>query len=128
MPFINYLNNQVLRALSEARDSIGVGAGRGKPIPYPEGLLPRQYCAAWVAVAWQEVNGCAVKPNANQPQEVCEALWIAAGGRKRNGDVASWRSALATATAQRHASRLEIVRRDFLSTHERLQIIPPWES
>ena len=125
LPFANDLNNIVLPALTRARDNIRVGKGRDKQVPYPGRFSPQEHCAAFIAVAWQEVHGCAVPHSSVRAHKACEALWIAAGGNTNDrwGNTnGGWRGALKAVKLPAHEVRFRRLRQTFIGAQIHLQL------
>lgn len=124
LPFVNELNSSLLPALSGAHNRVRPGKGRDKHVPNPEGLSPRQFCAAWIAVAWDEVHGCPVPHTSTRAHGACQSLWLASGGdvggqwgAARGG----WRVDLEAVKVPAHEGRLERIRRAFSGVRGALQ-------
>lgn len=122
--FVSELHGVALPALSDAHDSIRPGKGRDQHLPNPDGLSPREFCAAWIAVAWSEVHVCAIPHTSRRAHNACEALWIAAGGELTGwgSTKGAWRSALEIVKEDRHADRMQSLRRDFDAAKSYLQL------
>jgi hypothetical protein len=125
LPFANDLLTVVLPALTRARDNIRIGKGRDKQEPYPDRFSPQEHCAAFIAVAWQEVHGCIAPHSSTRAHKACEALWVAAGGSTsdRWGNTnGGWRGALKAVKATAHENRLQFLRRTFIGARTCLQL------
>jgi hypothetical protein len=122
--FRNTLESRVLPAVSAAGKRIRSGKGRDRHLPNPDGLSPRQLCAAYIAVAWQEVRNRAVPHASRAAQEACQQLWTAAGGddKARWGNtLGAWRGHLERAKDCSRAH--EIIRNNFQIERERVERI-----
>jgi hypothetical protein len=118
------LENRLLNDLSEAEQRIRSGKGRDKHLPNPEGLSPRELCAAYIAVAWQEVHKRPVPHTSAGPHKACQQLWAAAGGddKTRWGNtLGAWRGHLERAKGCSRA--LEIISNNFQIERERVERI-----
>jgi hypothetical protein len=114
--FVNVLRSVVLPALSAAQDSIRTGKGRDQHLANPDGFSPRQFCAAWVAVAWSKVHGSPIQHTSPRAHNACEVLWTVAARSERSGwgtKNGGWRGALETVKADRHAERMLKLRHEF---------------
>ncbi len=126
------LENRLLNDLSEAEQRIRLGKGRDKHLPNPDGLSPRELCAAYIAAAWQEVLNRPVPHTSAAAHEACQQLWAAAGGDDKGRwgkTLGAWRGHLERAKGCSRA--LEIIRnnfqieRDRIERNSRLQINDP---
>jgi hypothetical protein len=122
--FRNTLENRLLPDVSAEGKRIRSGKGRDRHLPNPDGLSPRELCAAYIAVAWQEVRNRPVPHTSRAAHEACQQLWTAAGGddKARWGNtLGAWRGHLERAKGCSRA--LEIIRNNFQIERERVERI-----